>query len=234
MDEAERRFLRAASKTEVVRPPRQALATFGSTVIRYYLVAEPVYADLGLPGHKEEAVVREGVVRSEKPRVVTPFYLMRHEGFTENAARYLQDVVKRDGPHTPGLLYTYRNEPAETSIVAGPVAEVANRISERLDREERGLEAVIRGVDELWDVSLMKFIYELTSASVQANASELHHRGLLEVEGGVPRDARQRIEWLLKEAQLGHADPSEVHQELLRWDLFTEYQDRFLELFRKR
>ena len=215
----------------MVRPPRQALATFGTTVIRYYLVAEPVYADLDLPGRKDEAVVREGVVRSERPRVVTPYYLMRHEGFTDNATDYLQEMSRRHGSDAPGLLYTYRNEPAETSIVAGPAADVARRISERLDKEQRGLEAVIRGVDDLWDVSVMKFIYELTNASVQSNASELYQHGLLEVEGGVPRDARQRIEWLLKEAQRGHVDPAEVHRELLRWDLFDEYQDRFLRLF---
>ena len=233
MDESERRYRRATEETRIVRPPRQMLATFGSTVVRYYLVAEPVYADLDLPGRKDEAVVREGVVRAERPRVVTPFYLMRHEGFTDDAASYLQEVARRHGSDAPGLLYTYRNEPAETSIVAGPASDVARRISDRLDKEQRGLEAVIRGVDDLWDVSVMKFIYELTNASVQSNASELYHRGLLEVEGKVPREARRRIEWLLTEAQRGHVDPSEVHRELLRWDLFDEYQDQFLELFKR-
>ena len=52
MNESERRYWRAIRVTKVVRPPRQALATFGSTVIRYYLVAEPVYAELDLPAGK--------------------------------------------------------------------------------------------------------------------------------------------------------------------------------------
>ena len=62
----------------------------------------------------------------------------------------------------------------------------------------------------------------------------LHRQGLLEMQGDVPREARQRIEHLLAEACRGHADPSEVKQELDRWDLFEEYQDRFLSLFRRR
>ena len=234
MDDRDRRMIRAARDTYVVRPPRQALATFGATVIRYYLVTEPVYAELEGEGAKEEAVVREGTVRANRPQVVTPFYLMRHEGFGENATRYLEEMVQEHGAHAPGLLYTYRNEPLETSIVSGAVEEVAHRIGQRLDREKRDLEAVIRGVDELWDVSLMKFIYELTNASIRVNASELHSKGLLDMEGGVPRDARQRIDRLLEEARRGRVDPSEVHRELERWDLFDEYQDRFLELFKKR
>ena len=234
MDEADHRIFRAARDTEVIRPPQQALATFGSTVIRYYLVTEPAYSELNAGGAKDEAVVREGTVRAERPRVVTPYYLMRHEGFGDHAKQYLQELVQEQGPHSPGLLYTYRNEPSETSIVTGAVMEVARNISARLDREKRGLETVIRGLDELWDVSLMKFIYELTNASVHSNTSELQARGLLDMEGGVPQDARQHIEQLLEGASRGHVDPSEVHRELLRWDLFDEYQDRFLALFKKR
>ena len=36
-------------RTEIVRPPRQPLATFGASTITYYLVTEPAYQDL-LPG----------------------------------------------------------------------------------------------------------------------------------------------------------------------------------------
>ena len=53
------------------------------------------------------------------------------------------------------------------------------------------------------------------------------------MEGKVPREARQRIESLFDEARRAHVDPSEVHRELLRWDLFDEYQDRFFDLFRR-
>jgi hypothetical protein len=234
MDDEDQRLLRVARDTHVVRPPRQALATFGATVIRYYLVSEPVYAELDAHAEMDEAVVREGTVRADRPRVVTPFYLLRHEGFGKNAGAYLQEMAERFGHHSPGLLYSYRNEPAETSIVSGRPGQVASRIGARLDREHRGLEAVIRGVDELWDVSLMKFIYELTNASLSANAAELGSKGLLEMERDVPREARQHIEHLLEQARHGQVNAAEVHRELERWDLFDEYQDRFLALFRGR
>ena len=60
----------------------------------------------------------------------------------------------------------------------------------------------------------------------------MHAQGLLRVDGGVPREARQRIERMLDAARRGTIDPGEVHREIERWDLFDEYQDRFLQLFR--
>jgi len=122
----------------------------------------------------------------------------------------------------------------ETSIVSGSPDEVTARFAERLDRDDKRLEAVVRGVDELWDVSLMKFIYEFTNASARSNFDDLRGRGMLGVEDGVPREARQRIERLMEMARRGEAQPADVHRELERWGLFEEYQDRFLSLFRGR
>ena len=225
--------MEAIASTRVVRPPQQGLATFGSTSVRYYLVTDPSYRSLDAPqdGH-EESVVREGVVRAERPRVVTPYYLLRHEGFGDNAGRYLQRLAEEIGPDHPGLMYHYKNEGAETAVVSGTVEEVTRRIVERLDKEHKPLEAVITGSDDLWDLSLMKFIYEFTTRSAQANVSEMRANGLLRTEGGVPMDARLGIERMLEEARRGQRDPRDVHREIERWGLFDEYQDRFFALFR--
>ena len=234
MDNHDHRMAHAVEGTIVVRPPRQSLATFGTTSIRYYLVTEPAYRDLPGGGAADESVVREGMVHAERPQVVTPYYLSRHEGFGAHAQEYLDQVAAEFGPHAPGLLYAYKNEAMETTVVSGSPHEVAARAADRLDREQRSLEAVIRGVDEMWDVSLMKFIYDLTSSSVEGNVSELRSAGMLEMDDGVPQDAHRRIERLMELARRGQAEPSEVHRELERWGLFEEYQDRFLSLFRGR
>ena len=225
--------MEAIANTRVVRPPQQGLATFGSTSVRYYLVTEPSYRELDTAQDgQEESVVREGVVRAERPRVVTPYYLLRHEGFGDNADRYLQRLAEEVGPDHPGLMYHYKNEGAETAVVSGSVDEVTQKIVDRLDKERKPLEAVITGSDDLWDLSLMKFIYELTAQSAQANVSEMRAQGLLRTESGVPMDARVRIERMLVEARRGQRDPRDVHREIECWDLFDEYQDRFFALFR--
>ena len=233
MDEQDLRLMEAIASTRVIRPPLQGLATFGSTSVRYYLVTEPSYRDLDVPHEdRKESVVREGVVRAERPQVVTPYYLLRHDGFGDNADRYLQRLAEEIGPDHPGLMYHYKNEGAETAVVSGTVDEVTRRIVDRLEREGKPLEAVITGSDDLWDLSLMKFIYEFTTQSAQANVSEMRAKGLLRTEGGVPMDARIRIERLIEEARRGERDPRDVHREIERWGLFDEYQDRFFSLFR--
>ena len=231
LDESEREILRAVEQTRIVRAPRQHLATFGVSRISYYLVTEPSYEGL-IPGGRE-GVVREGKVISERPIVVTPTYMLNLEGFGEDARRYMSLAAQRYGPHSPGLLYRYRNEYSGMNIVSGEADAVGRRIAEDLDRRDEGSAAVILGVDELWDVSLLKFIYEYTAASLSLNVRELH--GLLDPEPGIglPRAAVQRIERLFREVERG-LDPSMLKRELDRWGVFEQYEARFLGLFRRR
>ena len=233
MDDAESRIEEAIRLTRVVRPPRQHLATFGVTRLRYYLVTEPAYFDL-VPGD-EESVIREGTVVSQRPGVVTPTYMLNLEGFSEDARSYMESIVRRFGPNSPGILYQYRNEPGGLEIVNGQVQEVAQRIADDLDKRGEDMASVILGRDDLWDVSLFKFIYEYTSASLASNLSEMHSMGLLDPEPGVdvPRAAIHHIEELFLQVKQG-LDPVALKQELDRWGLFDHYQDRFLGLMRGR
>ena len=64
--------------------------------------------------------------------------------------------------------------------------------------------------------------------------AELGQRGLLGSERGLPRAARARIEEMFAAVQAGHLDPKELKAELDRWGAFSEYEDRFLSLFRRR
>ena len=218
-------------RTKVVRPPRQSLETFGVTKIRYHLVTEPAFGDVN-PVQTEETVVRGGVVKAERPQVVTPYFLLKTESFSAGAREFLEDLARTQGQDSPGLLYSYKNEPGGMDIVSGGVDEVATRIARDLDARESGLEAVIIGIDELWDVSLIKFIYELTNDSARKNVAQMRSAGMMEMNDGVPSDARRRVERMLEGARQGQVEPSEVMRELKRWDLFEEYEDRFLALFR--
>ena len=222
----------AARHTEILRFPRQTLATFGTTNIAYYLVTEPIYSELA--GGVDETVVREGRVIADRPRIVTPYYLSRLEGFSSDARRYFDTLIRTHGPDAPGLFYTYRNEPGALTIAASSLSEVVERLKREIDDRNDPLAAIIRGQDELWDVSLMKFIHEITQSSVQKNLLQLGSKGLLDVDaGGVPMDARLRIEELFRMLARGDIKPGMLKEELERWDLFDEYQDRFLSIFRK-
>lgn len=223
----------AVRHTEILRLPKQTLATFGTTNIGYYLVTRPVYAELDKDVN--ETVVREGRVIAERPRIVTPYYLSQLEGFSSDARRYFNMLIQNYGPNIPGLFYTYRNEPKGLAIVEGDLMSVVDKINKEIDKRGDPLVTIIKGQDELWDVSLMKFIYEISRSSMQDNILQLKSKGLLDMDAaGVPMDARVRIEELFKKLIWGEIEPRELKDELKRWDLFDEYQDRFFSIFRKR
>jgi len=215
----------ALENTELVRAPQQSLATFGSSVIDYYVVTE-------LVGNL--SVVRDGKVIAERPRIVTPAYLVNVEGFSEQARRYIA-MMARERPHDSGIFYRYKNEPKGMNVVSEPVKQVISKLSYQIEEERNPLSTIIKGVEELWDVSLLMFIYELTTKSVSTNIAEFNRRGFLDIDaGGVPQGARDYIEELFEQASRNLSRAPQLVVELNRWGLFPEYQDRFFALFRRK
>jgi len=222
----------AVRNTEILRLPKQSLSTFGTTNIYYYLLTEPAYSDLS--EEVNETVIREGRVIAEKPKIVTPYYLSKLDGFSTEARRYFDALIQAHGAHASGLFYTYRNEPKNLSIVTDKLISVADKLNSEIDERGDPLVSIIKGQDELWDVSVMKFIYELTRHSLKDNYMQMESRGLLKMDSsGVPSDARMRIEELFQKVSRGEWSPGELKSELDRWNLFREYEDRFFALFRK-
>jgi len=227
------RIREALRRTEVLRAPKQSLATFGTTNIYYYLVTEPVYSELAK--NVTETVVREGRVIAEKPRIVTPYYLSRLDGFSSEARRYFETLIREHGPGTPGLFYTYKNEPKELNIASDSLLSVVDKLNAEIDKRGDPLTSIIKGEDEFWDVSLMKFIYEMTKSSLRSNLQQMGSRGLLNIDTeGIPTDARMKIDELFTKVSSGEGEPHELKAELDRWDLFEEYEDRFLDIFKKK
>jgi hypothetical protein len=230
--ESDERIKEAVLNTRVVRAPKQSLATFGTTNIYYYLVAEAAFNDVM---KTSETVIREGRVIAERPRIVTPSYLSRVQGFSAEARKYFDFILNAFPPDSPGLFYSYRNEPKELNVVSDDTTAVLARLNTEIDRKGDPLMSIIVGEDALWDVSILKFIYEITESSVKDNVRQLGQRGLLNMDGsGLPSDARLRIEGLFDLVIKGDLEPSVLKTELDRWNVFEEYQDRFFSLFKRK
>lgn len=231
MDADSDRIEYAARHTEILRHPRQHLATFGITNVYYYIVTEPIYSEL--VNDVSETVIREGRVIAERPKIVTPYYLTQLEGFSYDARRYFEMLLRMHGPDTPGLFYTYKNEPKGLNIVSDNWPVVVDKLNEEIDKKGDPLASIIKGQDDLWDVSLLKFIYEITSRSMPNNIAQLGSRGLLGMShGGVPVGARQKIEEMFQQVAMGEIKAYELERELNRWGVFEDYQDRFFALVR--
>jgi len=223
--DAEDRIQFAVENTRVLRAPMQSLATFGTTNIYYYLVTELT---------EWLNVIREGRVIAARPKIVTPSYLINLEGFSSQARKFIEMMAEKY-PHEPGIFYSYKNEPGEMNVVSERIDAIIEKINRIIDDRRDPLTAIIKGVETLWDVSLLKFTFELTTSSVQANVAEMEKRGLLRLDSsGVPQDARNHIEELLEKTKQDPSYGPVLMAELKQWGLFHEYQDRFLSLFKKR
>jgi hypothetical protein len=230
--ESDEKIRNAVRNTRIVRAPKQTLATFGTTSVYYYLVAEATYSELI---DNSETVIREGRVIAERPKIVTPSYLSRVQGFSPEAKKYFEMLMNEYDANSPGLFYAYRNEPKELNVVSDNVVSVIEKLNTEIDEKGDPLISIIKGEDMLWDVSILKFIYEITSRSLSENVRQLNTQGLLKVDSsGLPADARIRIEALFKLVEKGELEPSELKTELDRWNVFTEYQDRFLSIFKRK
>ena len=84
--ENNQQFNRALEHSLIVRFPKQRLATFGSTNIKYYVLTQPVYQSHD--SKEKETVIRTGRVIAEKPKIITPHYAMNLEGFSKDAYEY--------------------------------------------------------------------------------------------------------------------------------------------------
>ena len=230
MDIDDAKIREAVARTEIIRAPKQNLYTFGTTNIYYYLVTEPVYAQTT---DVTETVVREGRVIAQKPRIVTPYYLTSLEGFGDNARKYFEYLIQNYGKNAPGLFYTYRNEPKETNIVSNNLRSVVEKLNQEIEQRGDPLTALIKGIDELWDVALIRFIFEMTTRSMGGNIADFQQRGLLGDGLNIPGDARATIDRMFTQVESGELDPKELKAELDRWGVFAEYEDRFYGLFHK-
>jgi len=227
------RIREAVKHTEILRAPKQSLSTFGTTNIYYYLVTEPAYSEL--VKNITETVIREGRVIAERPKIVTPYYLSNLEGFSSEARRYFNALIKAHGPNVPGLFYTYKNESKELTIASDNLMSVVDKLNAEIDKRGDPLTSIIKGEDEFWDVSLLKFIFEMTKSSLPDNLAQMGSRGLLDIDdSGIPAEARLRIDELLKKVTQGECEPRELKEELDHWGLFEEYEDRFFNIFKKR
>jgi len=159
----------------VVRAPAQAIQTFGTTSFRFTLVSE-------LLDHVNRVRVRDGRIHAEKPTILSPhnYSKLLLDGFGENARGYA-DWLEAHGSHLRFLRYGFQFRKTDVSeeIVNAPKEEVIERMEKRLDHAEDPMATLIDGVDDAWEVCLLKFTVELIQRSAGENMDEWKRRGFI-------------------------------------------------------
>ncbi|MCX7818808.1 MAG: hypothetical protein N2652_06345 [Kiritimatiellae bacterium] len=213
-------FWYAVSNTEILLAPRRQLETFGTTVVDYHLVSE-------LMDTVNAVRIREGRLHAARPQIVTPaeFAESLLEGFEEPAAEAYAEWLRQNHQNLMIIRYGFRIRKQESreEIVHDTLDEVIARVREEFQRRDNPLAALVRGVDEPWEVCLIKLMVDL----VQRSSPE--HARILRQD---PTGARHAVEQLFRAAAVDRSRLGELADLLRRERLFEEYQDRFFALVR--
>ncbi len=222
-------FWYAVNNTEIIVMPRNYLETFGATNLHYHLVSE-------LMDSVDRIRVREGAIESGRPTIITPTYYENEllEGFGHEARQYV-DWLRRHAKDLHILQYGFKLQKREIreTIFGGNIEEITEQIKQTVSSGSDPLAAVVRGVDDLWDVCLLKLMVDVALDSAPVNLQELNRRRLLADAGGVPRAVRQEIERKFSQAARNPTRIQSLHTQLHRYGLFEEYEDRFFALVKQ-
>jgi len=219
-------FWYAVNNTEIRLMPTAYLETFGTTVLHYHLVSE-------LMDSVNQTRVREGRMQASRPQIITPEAYTKTilEGFGEEAGHYI-DWLKDHESEVRILQYGYtlKKELFSEHLISDNTTTVAERVEEEVKEKNDPLSAVVVGVDEPWDVCLVKLFWEVIRRSAAKNVRDLETKRMFEDAEGVPKGVRDEIERAFLQASRDSSLIKALANKLQGCGLFEEYQDRFFAL----
>lgn len=214
-------FWYAVNNTELVATPTTRLETFGDTIVNYHMVCE-------LMDSVDQVCIREGQLKALKPEIIMPQSLgqMDLEDFGPDAKNYA-DWLAKHGGDLRILQYGFRIQKQEIKehIVTDQLANVLDRVKAEVKAKDDPLSAILIGVDDPWQVCLLKLMVDLVQHSAQGNMQDIRHQA-----AAMQHSLSESIERGFLEAS---RDPSKINalaERLKQNGLWEKYEDRFFSL----
>lgn len=215
-------FWYAITNTAIVVSPRRRLETFGATLIDYRLVTEPMDS-VG------QVRIREGRLQAHRPEILTPSHLLGAviEGFEDSESERYLDWLRENERDLLILQYGFRirRDAVREHCVTDRVEAVVDRIRREMRDQADPFAALLVGVDDPWEVCLLKLVVDLVQRSAPGHARELR---------ADPHGYRHEIEEEFRAASRDRALIPRLADKLRKHGLFEAYQDRFFALARGR
>lgn len=165
----------AMETTKVVLSPDRRIDTFGTTNFEFCLITE-------LMDEANQVRVREGRVEAQRPQILAPegMAALMFDGFGEHSEQ-VSEWFKTQGGDINFLKYGFNffNRDMTESVVHDSIEAVSERVVKEVVSTGNPSRAVIHGVDDTWGISLLKFTWEMISASYETNEFDFKRRGML-------------------------------------------------------
>ncbi len=167
----------AMENTRVLLAPRRNIRTFGSTTFQFHLLTETM-------DRPDWIRVRRGTIEAEKPAIFTIENAARLilEGFGEKAeafAEALRRLRDTNSPQAALLRYGFqvRRSHVVEDLVSGNIEALGDRVCREVSDGADPLSAVLVGVEDGWEVGLIKFTLDLVAESGPGNLEDFRRRG---------------------------------------------------------
>ena len=220
----------AAKCARFLVEPKRRLETFGNTLVNYIVVSE-------LMDSVGKCHVRSGRMKLFKPQIITPsaYSEMLLEGFGEEARKYVRWLAEHeDDVHVLRYGYTLKRESFSEELVTRPIDAVLADVSKDVAARKDPYLALVRGVDEPWDVSLVRLFWEVVNRSAKKNIREMAEKHLFEqgTEAALSPEVRQEIETAFAAAKKDRSLVKRLGALLQRHGVFSAYEERFFALMK--
>ena len=169
----------ALETTRALREPDRRIDTFGETRFEFQLISE-------LMDRSGEVRIRTGEVEAQRPRILRPeaYRDVELEGFDPSARDRFDKMLEKfrsEGKDLAFLQYgfQFRRGQVHEEIIHESMESVRERVLDDNRRIGNPALAIIEGVDDTWEISILKFSFEMILRSHEINAFDFKRRGLI-------------------------------------------------------
>lgn len=166
----------ALENTHVLYEPARRIDTFGDTRFDFVLLSEPMDA-VGV------CRVRSGHVEAQRPKIIRPeaYRDLEVEGFGAHGRQFF-DWLKARGAKLQMLLqygFRFSRSDVQEGLLHENIADVRGRVVDEALHSGNALRVVLEGVDDDWEICLLKFTLEMVQKSHEINIFDFRRKGLL-------------------------------------------------------
>ncbi len=165
----------AMETARLLREPDRRIDTFGSTRFKFTMLSEPM-DQVGV------VRIRQGELDAQKPQIIRPDRMgeVELDGFQEKASEFL-DFLRKNNLEPVFFQYgfVFKRGKVTEELVHDSIDVVRDRVLEDVKRTGDPMLAVIEGVDDAWEVCLLKFAIDMIGKSSDINVFDFKRRGLL-------------------------------------------------------
>lgn len=168
-------FQYAMEATEVLHEPDRRIETFGVTRFAFEIFCEEM-------DRVGTVLIRRGEVEAQKPQLIKPagFHEVELEGFDPKFLEFIKHL-KEQGADLSFLQYGFQFKRSEisTETVHDRLESVCDRAMESVRVSGNPSLALIRSVDDAWEVGIMKLTLDMVTKSTEINRFDFKRKGLI-------------------------------------------------------